>query len=79
MHTIGHITAHRTMKPGNIVQLAPGGVEWKVTHVRADGCYEVVSPRGRRRVIAPHKAVTVNGSRVVPEADWKRSTAISSK
>lgn len=72
MTTIGHVTAHTTMRPGNIVQLAHGGVEWTVTYVRADGRYEVTSPGGRRRVVSPHRAVTVNGARIIVEADWKR-------
>lgn len=71
-NTIGHVTAHYTVRPGDTMQLTPGGVEWKITHIRADGRCEVVSPRGQRRTASASRAVTVNGARVVPEAYWVR-------
>jgi len=72
METIGHVTAHDTMRAGNIVRLAPQGTDWTVTYVRADGNYLLVSPGGVRRTVQPHKVYSVNGARVVTESEWVR-------
>lgn len=72
MHTIGHVTAHDTMRYGNTVQLASGGVEWTVTYVKQDGDYMLQSPGGKRRTVAPWAVCTVNGARIVTESEWVR-------
>lgn len=72
MPTIGHATAHDTMRPGNAVQLAPRGVEWTVAYVKQDGDYMLVSPGGKHCTVAPWEVVSVNGARKVTESEWVR-------
>lgn len=73
--TIGHVTAHDTMRYGNTVQLAPGGVEWEVAYVKTDGDYMLRSPGGKNRTVAPSGVVSVNGARIVNESEWVRGDA----